>query len=355
MMTLRIGIVGFGFMGRMHCRCWQEHPGAQVVAIADSEPDRVSQADIEGGNLAGAAPAIDPDRVAVYSNLQKMIDDQSLDAISVTLPTWLHADASIAALQAGLHVLCEKPMALDEAACREMMRVAQESGRMLQIAHCIRFWPAYARCRELIQEGNYGSVVAAEFRRLGSMPGWSADNWLAQERRSGGIALDLHIHDADFIQYLWGMPQAVKSRARTFDNGSMGQIMTEYDYGDGVPITAEGSWMMPPAFGFEMSFRIHLQNAVIQYDNTRDPDFVIWTEQEESALIPQLPDGDGYAHQIDHFVRKINGEQMPEVTTLKSSLDSVRLVKAEMESVRSGRAVEIDTMAESVGRSDHDS
>jgi len=98
-------------------------------------------------------------------------------------------------------------MALTTAECNRMIRAAAKSGKVLQIGHCVRFWPEYAKAKEIVDSGQYGKVVAGMFQRLGSAPGWSVDNWFIDEARSGGVALDLHIHDTDYVQYLLGCPR----------------------------------------------------------------------------------------------------------------------------------------------------
>ena len=98
-------------------------------------------------------------------------------------------------------------MALTVTDCDRMIQAARKSGKILQIGHCVRFWPEYAKAKEIVDSGKYGRVVAAMFQRLGAAPGWSVDNWFINEKRSGGVALDLHIHDTDYVQYLFGMPK----------------------------------------------------------------------------------------------------------------------------------------------------
>ncbi|MHC4157337.1 MAG: Gfo/Idh/MocA family protein, partial [Planctomycetota bacterium] len=116
----------------------------------------------------------------------------------------------------------------------------------LQIGHCLRFWPEYARAKEIVAGGEYGRVVSATFQRLGSAPTWAWDGWIADEQRSGGMALDLHIHDTDFVQHVFGMPNAVRSFGANSEQGQLIHIITEYFYEDGKVATAEGSWAMMP-------------------------------------------------------------------------------------------------------------
>jgi predicted dehydrogenase len=261
-----------------------------------------------------------------------------LDAISIALPTHLHPELSCLALARGVHVLCEKPMALDADACGLMIEAAKASGKILQIGHCVRFWPEYAVARDIVEGGEYGRVLSASFRRLTARPGWSQDNWLGDLQRSGGMELDLHIHDTDYIQYLLGRPQAVHSWGVCPGGGGIGHIMTRYVYEDGAAVLAEGGWIFKSSFGFEMSFNIALEGATLIFDCTRDPAFRVCPSEGE-AFTPELPEGDGYARQIDHFIRAIHGEDVPPVLSLASARDSVKIVTAERESVLCGDTI----------------
>ncbi|MBN2376928.1 MAG: Gfo/Idh/MocA family oxidoreductase [Sedimentisphaerales bacterium] len=334
---LKIGIVGFGFMGRMHYHCWKALVDAQVTAVCDANPNIVEDTQkAQAGNIGGADTEIDFSGVDIYSDFDKMLSQGNLDAVSITLPTFLHAETSAQALAAGVHVLCEKPMALNVADCDAMIAAAQKSDKVLQIGHCIRFWPEYAKTKELIDSGEFGPVIAASFERLGSAPAWAWDNWFMDEQRSGGMILDLHIHDTDYVEHLFGMPAAVSSFAAKHPGGGLCHIATQYIYDDSRVVTAQGGWGMAPSFGFEMSFNIVLEKATIVYDCTRDPAFRVCPAEGE-AFTPQVAPGDGYSREIAHFAELIQGKDVPAITTLEQSRDSIKIIEAEKESVRTGQ------------------
>jgi predicted dehydrogenase len=329
---LRVGIVGFGFMGRTHHKCWKGVEGAEVVTICDVNPNIVEDTQKAVGNISDAQHEVDFGSLKVYSDFNRMLSKEKLDAISITLPTYLHADHSIKALLAGINVLCEKPMALNIADCERMISSAKQSGKILQIGHCVRFWPEYAKVKQIVDSGEYGRVVAATFQRLAAAPAWSEDNWFLDERRSGGMVLDLHIHDTDFVQYLFGVPHAVCSFGVEAPCRGLVHIVTQYLYDDSKVVTAEGSWSVMLACGFEMSFNIMLEKATLIYDLTREPVFKVCPAERE-AFVPDIEKGDGWFLQIAHFAKLIKGEKVEQVTTLEQSLNSVKIVQAEKESV----------------------
>ena len=318
-------------MGRTHYRCWKALDDVDIAAICETNPKITDDAKKKIGNIGQRQNEVDFSSLELYTDIGKMLERANLDAVSITLPTYLHADITIQSLAAGVNVLCEKPMALNIEDCRRMTTESERSGKVLQIGHCVRFWPEYAKARDIIKSGKYGKVIAASFQRLGAIPTWSADNWLMDEKRSGGMALDLHIHDTDFIQYLFGSPHAVYSTGAKNADGNLVHIVTQYLYDDDKVVTAEGGWSMSPTFGFQMSFNIALESATLVYDLTREPTFRLCPADAE-AFTPETNERDGWSVEIEHFAGTIRGEEPEPVTTLTQSMHSVKFVEAEKES-----------------------
>jgi 1,5-anhydro-D-fructose reductase (1,5-anhydro-D-mannitol-forming) len=333
---MRVGIVGLGFMGKMHLRCYQAIPQVQVAALCDIDTKQFQQS-ASAGNISGASSNTDLKSIPQFSDFDRMLKEIPLDAVSITLPTYLHADYTVKALEAGLHVLCEKPMALSEAECRRMIAAADKTGKVLQIGHCIRFWPEYAHLKELIANGQYGPVRAAMFRRLSLTPIWSSDNWLLDGDRSGGAVLDLHIHDADYIHYVFGWPKSVFSRGCIGPSRDFDHVVTQYIYDD-VTVTAEGGWMMTPGFGFEMSFTVILDKASVFYHSGRQPTYTVFP-LEGKPVNPPVAEGDGYSREIAYFTDRITARAPGSIITPQDSMQSVILVDYEKESLASGKAV----------------
>ncbi len=337
---IRVGIVGLGFMGKMHFRCYQALEDVQVVAICDIDRAKFEDSAGTAGNIEGAEAPLDFTDIGLYDDFDKMLAEANLDAISITLPTYMHKEFTVKALGAGVNVLCEKPMALTVEDGNEMMTAALQSGKLLQTGHCIRFWPEYAKTKELIDSGQYGKVRAATFQRLSLTPTWAWEGWLMDATKSGAAAVDLHIHDSDFVQYVFGMPKAVFSRTASGPSNDADHIVTQYVYDEDCVVTAEGGWSMSPTFGFEMSFCIVLEGATIAYDCTRDPAFKV-CPVEGDVFTPEIASGDGYSNEIAHFVKAVQGEAVPQIITPQQSVDSVRLVLAEKESATSDEKVSL--------------
>ena len=337
---VRIGIVGFGFMGKMHWNNLAKIAEARVSAICDVDPDKLSGKAGVAGNIAGTEAAIDLSDVDLFSDAEEMFASGKCDAVSIALPTYQHKEYTLKALESGLHVLCEKPMAINSAECRAMCEASASAGRILQIGHCIRFWPEYAVTKQLIDSGEDGRVKAAGFRRFSMTPTWSWDGWLMDEKRSGGAVQDLHIHDADYVQYLFGLPKAVFATASVDAARGGDHVVAQYVYENGPCVSAEGGWIMTPSFGFEMSFDIILEGATICYNCGRTPAFKV-CPGDGDAFTPEIPEGDGYYQELLHFTAAVAGKDVPTILTPEQSLDSVRLIELEKQSVKTGGVVEL--------------
>jgi 1,5-anhydro-D-fructose reductase (1,5-anhydro-D-mannitol-forming) len=331
---IKVGIVGFGVMGRTHFQAWRGQEGAEVAAVCEANPEVLAKTTVTG-NMDQQSGKVDLSGVAVYGDFDRMLAEGGLDAVSITLPTHLHPAFTIKALDAGVHVLCEKPMALDTDACDEMIAAADRSGKQLMIAQCIRFWPEYAWVKTAIDEGRFGKVLAANFDRLGSAPGWSENSWFSDPAKSGGVTLDLHIHDADFVQYLFGTPDNIRASGARLENGMLGHIVSEYDFRDNKSVTATASWMMSASYGFSMGFRIALEKATLVFASGHDPALRVYPAEGESYSPDDLAEGDGYSGEIAHFTALVAGTAEPKITPTQAK-ESVRMALQAAEAVDAG-------------------
>lgn len=318
---MQVGIIGMGFMGGVHLNAWRSVDTAQVVAVCDANP---IGSNAKTGNLDVGTEQLDLDGVSIYTDVTEMLETESLEAVSITLPTHLHKAVSIQVLEAGIHALCEKPMALNIADCDAMIRAADSAGKQLMIAHCIRFWPEYEWAKKIIDSGDYGSVVSADFFRLTHSPAWDSGSWFADQNKSGGLALDLHIHDLDYIQHLFGIPKNIHSTHVKLDNGAPSHIQTGLDYGNDRVVSATASWAMPASFGFQMGYKIILEKAVLCFDSQAEVPLILIPAQGDPN-VPQLEEGDAYMAEIHYFARKISHPTDETIITPEQARESVRM------------------------------
>jgi len=338
---VRIGIVGMGFIGQQHFATWKDVDGAEVVAVADKEVERVAaSAAAIGGNIGDSA-GIDLSGLARYTSLEAMLEAGGLDAVDVCLPTFLHPQMVEAAVAGGAHVICEKPMALDVASCDRMLAAAAEHGKMLFLAHCIRFWPEYEVLARMIKSGELGRLVSLKMTRLSPSPFWSQGGWLNDSAKSGGALLDLHIHDADFIMSILGMPPAVLSRCGHLapDGPKVDHVITHYLYDDMV-VVAEGGWAMPPTYQFEMAFEALGEKGCLKFSTSQSP-MLKWMPMEGEASTPEYRITTGYLQELEYFARCLAENTPPTRVTGRDGREAVRLIMAEKESIETGEMAKL--------------
>ncbi len=226
-------------------------------------------------------------------------------------------------------------MALKSAEAIAMIDAARAAHRQLFISHCIRFWPAYSKARELVRSKKFGQVISAVFTRLSARPTWSWQGWLQNPRLSGGCALDLHIHDTDFILYMLEWPQSVFSRIVKGTHGAIDHITTFYDYAPGVLVQAEGAWEYNAGFPFYITFRIAMEKATLFFDAQG---LRICHANGLSKMVDVM-EGDGYFYELKHFLDCIRRNSASPIVPPESALLSLQLIEAEIKSARSGKVV----------------
>jgi 1,5-anhydro-D-fructose reductase (1,5-anhydro-D-mannitol-forming) len=338
---VRVGVVGIGFMGKMHFGVYKANPKSQVVAIADVDEKKLSgDWSAIAGNIGDAsAKSVDLAGIKKYPDAMDLINDPEIDLVDITLPTYLHAKYTLAALAAGKHVLCEKPICNDLADARKVVAAAKKAKGLFMVAQCIRFWPEYAWTKEhVVEKQEFGKVLSASFRRLSGTPVWSWTNWLMDAKKSGSAAIDLHIHDVDYVRYLFGDPKAVwalGSVDAVSKGGGADHIVAQYRYPGVKQVTAEGGWAMAKGFGFEMSFILVCEKATVVYNCTKTPAFAVYTNSGET-ITPQVAAGDGYSREMDYFLDCIVEGRAPKTVTGTEALKSLALALAEVKSVKAG-------------------
>lgn len=262
---LNVGIVGIGFMGMTHYNAYKEIDGVTVRAICETdEARRGGDWTTIKGNFGPQGEIIDVSGMNTYATVEEIVADDQLDMIDICLPPSLHADATVAALEAGKHVFCEKPMALTASEAKRMYDAAQAAGRMLLIGHVLPYFPEYTYALEVINSGKYGKVLGGHFKRMISDPTWLPNFY--DPKLVGGPMLDLHIHDAHFIRLLFGMPAKVRTV------GSMrGEVVerfnTQFVFDDpALVVTAQSGVIDQQGRPFTHAYEIYLEKATILFD-----------------------------------------------------------------------------------------
>ncbi len=276
---LRVGLIGCGFMGTMHANCYKNIPGVEVVAFADIR-ENCAKTLAEGTNAV------------IYGDGKDLIANAEVDAIDICLPTYLHAEYAMLAMEKAPYVFVEKPVALTAAETDAMLEKAAKTGCQVQIGQVIRFWDEYMELRRIVESNVYGKVINANFRRISPRPTWGWEDWLLKTELSGGAAQDLHIHDMDFALQLFGMPKQLLT-VKNIIGEPNSYIHSLLRYEDSV-VTVEGTWDLPGCHPFEATFRVVFEKAVVENAGGK---FMRYTEEGAQEIVIEKAEvkGDGFA------------------------------------------------------------
>lgn len=294
---VRIVIAGAGYMGGLHADRLAQIPDVQVTGVLARDPEHARKVAASWGARA-------------TTSLDELLDIPS-DAVDVCLPTDMHARVTLAALSAGRHVICEKPIALTISDAQAMIDAADRAGRLLLIAHVLRFWPEYGRLRELVAAGTIGKPTSALARRLAYYP----SDPLARQTQNGGPVVDLQIHDVDFLQWVFDSPATAVQAA-----GTETHPLTTLTFPSGAAV-AEAGMDLPRGFPFSSFVQVRGERGLLTY-SYRAGGQRVEESGGKSVLTLQLPGqqperpespvGDAYTRQLTHFIDCIRrGEPSP--------------------------------------------
>ena len=327
----RVGIVGMGGMGWFHASRYFQIPGAQLAAIADIRPDRLEARNAVQINIENKAPLPDLSQVQRFSDAASLISEADVDLIDVCLPSYLHAEFAVSALQAGHHVLCEKPMALRIHDADAMIAAAHKAHRKLMIAQCIRFWPEYQFLKRTVQSGMFGQLLSLHLYRIGGRPaGWGWQDWFMDPARSGGTQYDLHIHDVDYVNSLLGGPdQILASGRKSSPEFACEVIHSLFLYAGGPQVSIDAGWsevQIPFKAGYEAWF----ERGFIRFDPDKTPALAVYDSINQQNEQPAgFTPGDAYLNEIQYFLECIQNNQDPLECPPESARDSLVLLARE--------------------------
>ena len=298
---LKVGLVGVGGISGNHIPAWEEMENAELTALCDVRPERLEM-------YPGKRH---------YTDFEEMLKSEQLDILDICLPTYLHAEYAVRALERGIHVLCEKPISLKEEDVDRIYSTAEKNNVKFMVAHVLRFWPEYAQIKDIADSQRYGKLLSGRMTRVSEIPRWSWDGWMTDEERSGLVPFDLHIHDLDFMVYAFGKPTSVKTvRVKRPDQDSLSAI---YEY-DGAFISAESAWYAP-AVPFIAEFRFQFEKAVLIFDGQKLTAHEIdgtkrdlSSDSQAGASAINLPKTNAYANEIVYFADCVaNGKPVDKV------------------------------------------
>jgi myo-inositol 2-dehydrogenase/D-chiro-inositol 1-dehydrogenase len=252
---MRIGLIGAGTMSHAHTPGWQllSEIGAELVGVVSKDTDSTAAFANQYG-------------IKAYDAVDALISD--VDIVDICVPTDLHKEMTLRVAAAGKHVICEKPIALNVADAEEMIRACEAAGVRLFIAHVVRYVAQYRAAKDVIEAGSIGKPGVIRLTRAGYQPRKETDNWFVEEARSGGMMLDLMVHDYDYVRWLVG--DATRVFARSV-RGKTPEALGDYAlvtlrFESGTIAHIEGGWAYPPGF-FRTSMDIAGTDGLIEWES----------------------------------------------------------------------------------------
>lgn len=333
---LKVGLIGIGSIGRMHLDHYitleQEGFPLKLTSICDVDENKF-KGHFFGSNLGEPSEKYDFSEYNQYLDVDEMLNNETFDYVDICVPSYLHLEVTRKVLEKGIHALCEKPMALNSDECQQMIDIAKHHDRKLMIGQCMRFWPAYEYLKETIDSGDYGKVVYANFFRGGSTPKWSHNNWMLKKETGGGSLLDMHIHDVDLVNWLFGKPDKVSTVANNvLPESGYDIVSSHFSYPDNKVVNAQCDWTLKGRHGFRMSYRVNFEKATLVL---QDKELNVYPDDEKGFTVP-LSDRTGHFYELKYFANSIINGTPITVATPESTRESILIAEAEIESADRG-------------------
>lgn len=338
---LKVGVIGCGSIAQYrHLPEYEANPYVQIVAVCDSNKKRAK----EVANKYG---------VNMYTDYNELINCEELDAVSVCTPNDLHASISIVALQSGIHVLCEKPMATSKKDAEMMIEAAEKSGKKLMIGHNQRFVTSHQKAKQLIENGEIGKIYS--FRTAFGHSGpenWSVDgkeSWFFKKDEAFlGAMGDLGVHKADLIRYILNeeiteVGAFVETSAKTFSNvDDCAVCMLKSE--SGIIGTLAASWSYVSKednstiiYGEKATLRLEddpTYSLILQYKNGEVVKYELDKIQSNAAI------GQSNSHVIEQFVESILSDKEPLINGVEG-MKSLEVILAAIQSSETKQIVTI--------------
>lgn len=323
----RIAIIGAGGIANKHANAWADVPDAVVVAGADPDTERAN-------SLATRI------RAKAYASVEELLNAEQVDAADICVPTLQHVPVGMACLARRIPTICEKPMARTVADARALVDAYKAAGVPLAPAHVVRFFQDFTAIREQINAGAVGKPAVVRITRGGPFPR-GKDGWYGDPAQSGGVLLDLSLHDFDWLRYTFGEVERVTA------NCLMAQGATDRDYAlavlrfkNGVIAHVEGTWVHTD--GFRVEVEVSGDKGVLEH-NSQFPNAVKVrknaVEAGPAVAFPESPTNvDPYTSELIELLAYVTEGKTCRVTA-EDGVASLAIAEACWKSAQTGEPV----------------
>ena len=325
---MRIGFIGVGGMGYTHLLCLQEIASKEdifVSAIADKRKERQEMAE-----------KIFPD-AQIYTDGIELLEKENLDTVFIIAPSYEHFSLMNKAMEKKLSIFCEKPVCLSLKDCDALVAMEKGYTKPICIGQVVRHMPEYRFLKSCIESGKYGKLLDLSFERLSGDVSWGYEDWFHDEKKSGSVILDLHIHDLDFMRFVLGEPlKAEVIHFTKFESGMVNHVLTKAKYSD-LEVLSEASWYHSDSYPFQANYRADFEKATIQYNSAIDKEHIflcadgkqekVRTAGDEIEIQSEINIKSLGAYLIEDrkFISYLLGKDEEKPVSLQDAIESVRL------------------------------
>jgi predicted dehydrogenase len=335
--TIRIAFTGTGYISKIHAQAAQKLAEVELVAVVNHQQESAQKF------------ALQFDISNIYTHIEDLIAAGNVDAISINTPNYLHAPQTIAALSSGIHVMVEKPMAMNAAEAYEMQKTSQKTDALLMVAHCWRFDEEVLWLKDQVDSRKLGKIIRT--KGYGVHSNWGPSGWFTQAKFAGGGAMaDMGIHALDTARFLLGDPQPISVYAhigtyyKDFDVDDTGVVIVNWE--NGAVSYIESGWWQPHMDGPEAATQLYGTKGFgeIYPTHMKIPDPVKGEIVEVNPGYPH-PRADHcpqvlYDRQLAYFIDCIENHSQPNPGGLEG-LVNMKIIDAAYKSAHSGRVIQI--------------
>ncbi|RRD94185.1 gfo/Idh/MocA family oxidoreductase [Clostridiales bacterium COT073_COT-073] len=334
---IKVAIIGAGFMGGVHANAYSQMDSGKVKVMAIC--DKNQEAGEKFAQTYGCR---------YFNDFDAMINEIEIDLVDICLPTFLHEEYVIRAAQNKKNIFCEKPVTLDTAKLERMMAEVEKNDVMMMVGQVLRFWPEYVKAKELIEKKDLGEINYVFAARLSEHPKWS--EWYCRPENSGGGVLDLHLHDIDFLCWLFGEVKSVYATGKQNKIGSWNFVSTILEFVNGVSATIQGVMEMTDGYPFTMDLKIAGTKKTYEYVMKAGNNLEEIGKSKRDAYLYengiahklQIEEKDAYQLELEHFIDCLIQEKNSEIISMAEVRNVLYTIEAIKKSLETGCKVKVE-------------
>lgn len=339
---IKVAIIGAGYIGGVNANACDKTEDAKVVAVVDK--------DFQKAKLLAQKINAEP-----YNSLEEILIKKEIDVVGICTPTFLHADMVEKCAKASKHIFCEKPVALSIEEVNRMIQAIKKYKVKSMVGHVLRFWPEYETAKRIIKDNFLGCPKNMYCERLGVIPEWAEGEWNKDKNLGGGAALDLQIHDLDYMISVFGDPLSVASQGIYDENlGGWAHMSTIVKFAGGQYGCVNAGWAVKGKFPFTMLLRIICEKGTIEWisrasanisetlDGKVQKNEVIVYKDNGEIIKETSEEIDPFFSQWKYFIHCINNDKEVENSTFEDGKRSLELALASMDSSEQNKIVYIN-------------